>query len=107
MALTRRAFLKSTTAGLGFPAAWSQQSRTVANGGLRVQLIRNATCVISYGGKTLLLDPYLSDAGTMPAFANTPNPRPNPLVALPVPAADVVRGIDATFLTHLHVDHWD
>lgn len=63
--------------------------------------------MIRYGGRTILLDPFLSDAGSLPAFNNTPNPRPNPLVPLPVPAAQILNGIDATLLTHLHVDHWD
>jgi L-ascorbate metabolism protein UlaG (beta-lactamase superfamily) len=70
-------------------------------------LLRNATCRIEYGGKTLLLDPFLSDPGVLPAFNNTPNPRPNPLVPLPIPAKQAVSGIDATLLTHPHVDHWD
>lgn len=56
---------------------------------------------------SILLDPFLSPAGALPAFNNTPNPRPNPLVPLPIPAAQVVNGIDATLLTHLHVDHRD
>ena len=89
------------------PSHSSQQNVATTNAGAGVQLIRNATCLIRYGGKTFLLDPYLSDAGASPAIANTPNPRPNPLVALPVAAADVVRGIDATLVTHTHNDHWD
>jgi L-ascorbate metabolism protein UlaG (beta-lactamase superfamily) len=105
--LTRRTFLKSTAAGVALPRGWSQQRAAAAANDVRVQFIRNATSVIRYGGSTLLLDPYLSDAGATPALANTPNPRPNPLVALPAPAADVVRGIGATLLTHTHFDHWD
>lgn len=104
----RRSFLKSIAGiafGLAAPAASAQ--RGPATPGLRLRLIRNATCVIGYGGKSILLDPFLSDAGALPAFNNTPNPRPNPLVPLPAPAAQIVTGIDATLLTHLHVDHWD
>jgi len=108
MPLTRRSFLKSTAAaGLVLPGGRSQQNVSAPDAGAGVQLIRNATCLIRYGGKTLLLDPYLSDAGASPAIANTPNPRPNPLMPLPVAAADVVRGIDATLVTHTHNDHWD
>jgi L-ascorbate metabolism protein UlaG (beta-lactamase superfamily) len=119
VALTRRSFLQSTTsavASLAIPARVSQQNAAPPDsaGGpgspgnnVRVQLIRNATCLIRYGGKTLLLDPFLSDAGVLPAFNNSPNPRPNPLVPLPVPAAQIVTGIDAVFVTHTHVDHWD
>lgn len=110
MPLTRRAFLQSTatmTMGLAVPALASRQDGATAASEVRIQLIRNATCRIRYAGRTLLLDPWLGDAGTMPAVNNSPNPRANPLVPLPVPAAQVVAGIDATLLTHTHFDHWD
>ena len=112
--MTRRDFLTAATASaLVAPpssaraGAAAQPRGTNATGPVRLQLIRNATAIIRYGGKTLLLDPFLSPAGALPAFNNTPNPRPNPLVELPMPAAQVVAGIDATLLTHPHVDHWD
>ena len=38
---------------------------------------------------------------------NTPNPRRNPLVDLLRARADVVAGVDAVLLTHLHQDHFD
>jgi len=106
MPVTRRSFLKSTAAASVAIPSWSRISAQT-NAGASVQLLRNATCRIQYGGKTILLDPYLSDAGAGPAIANTPNPRPNPLGPLPIPAADVVRGVDATLVTHTHNDHWD
>ncbi len=109
MAVTRRSFLQSTTGaamGLALPARFAPQNAAPSDN-VRIQLMRNATCVIRYGGKTLLLDPFLSDVGVLPAFNNSPNPRPNPLVALPIPAAQIVNGIDAVFITHTHVDHWD
>jgi L-ascorbate metabolism protein UlaG (beta-lactamase superfamily) len=110
MPTTRRSFLRSASSaavGLAVPASSWQRERTATTGALRIQLIRNATCLMQYGGRTLLIDPFLSDAGALPAFNNTPNPRPNPLVPLPKPATEVVKGVDATLLTHLHVDHWD
>ncbi|MGE3957598.1 MAG: MBL fold metallo-hydrolase [Vicinamibacterales bacterium] len=107
MITTRRTFLKAAAAlPLTLPAA-GQDRNAGGSTGARLRLYRNATCRIEYGGKTFLLDPFLSDAGALPAFNNTPNPRPNPLVPLPVPAAQVVAGVDATLLTHPHVDHWD
>lgn len=112
--MTRRDFLTATTASavLAPPSTAGVRSATQARGAnaagpARFQLVRNATAIIRYGGRTLLLDPFLSPAGALPAFNNTPNPRPNPLVELPIPAAQVVAGIDATLLTHPHVDHWD
>jgi L-ascorbate metabolism protein UlaG (beta-lactamase superfamily) len=93
--------------GLAVPSAWMPQDRTPAGPAVRIRLVRNATCIIRYGGRTLLLDPFLSEAAALPAFTNTPNPRPNPLVPLPMAASAVVDAIDATLLTHTHVDHWD
>jgi L-ascorbate metabolism protein UlaG (beta-lactamase superfamily) len=110
MTLTRRHFLKSTTGATvaaAIPAAWLPQGGAAPAGEARMQLLRNATSRIRYGGRTLLLDPWLSDAGAMPPVNNSPNPRPNPLVSLPIPAAQVLAGIDATLLTHTHFDHWD
>lgn len=74
---------------------------------VRVRLIRHATCVIRYGGRTLLLDPLLSDVGAQPPIARSPNQRPNPLLPLPVPATRVLDGVEACLVTHTHSDHWD
>jgi L-ascorbate metabolism protein UlaG (beta-lactamase superfamily) len=74
---------------------------------MRLRLIRHATLVVEYGGCRLLVDPMLDDVGARPPVVNTPNQRENPLVPLPEPAAEVVRGIDAVLVTHLHADHWD
>lgn len=115
--MTRRDFLTVATAAtgtalVGAPVTASASGVEQTRGAnttapARLRHIRNATAIIRYGGKTLLLDPFLSPAGALPAFNNTPNPRPNPIVELPMPAAQVVAGVDATLLTHLHVDHWD
>ena len=74
---------------------------------MRVRLIRHATLVVDVAGHRLLVDPMLGDAGTMPALEDTPNPRPNPLVGLPMPVADVLAGVQAVLITHLHEDHFD
>lgn len=108
--MNRRSFLHSTaTAGLGLalthrsrPLRAAQPDPTV-----RVRLIRHATLTIHYGGRTLLVDPMLGDPGVMPPIARSPNPRPNPLVPLPVPAARVLDGVEAFLVTHTHSDHWD
>lgn len=112
--MTRRDFLTATTASALVAApltagvrGGAQARGANATGPARLQLVRNATAIIRYGGRTLLLDPFLSPAGALPAFNNTPNPRPNPLVELPMPAAQIVAGSDATLLTHPHADHWD
>jgi L-ascorbate metabolism protein UlaG (beta-lactamase superfamily) len=74
---------------------------------MQVTQIRNATLLIAYAGKTLLVDPLLADQGAYPGFAGTANSHlANPLVDLPVPLATLF-DVDAVLVTHLHADHWD
>src|SRR4051794_6756056 len=70
-------------------------------------LIRNATLLVDMGGRRLLVDPSLDPAGARPPIPNTANPRPNPLVELPRSADELVSGLDAALVTHLHADHLD
>jgi L-ascorbate metabolism protein UlaG (beta-lactamase superfamily) len=70
-------------------------------------LLRNAAAILSYGGSTFLIDPCLDPAGARPPVANTPNPKPNPLVELPAGWEDAVAAVDAMIVTHLHMDHFD
>ncbi|MBZ5718864.1 MAG: MBL fold metallo-hydrolase [Acidobacteriia bacterium] len=74
---------------------------------MRIRLIRHATLAIEYSGHTLIVDPMLDEGGTRPAIENSPNPRNNPLVALPMPAPEVLTGVEAVLVTHTHSDHWD
>jgi L-ascorbate metabolism protein UlaG (beta-lactamase superfamily) len=74
---------------------------------MRLRLIRHATLIVEYGGQTLLVDPMLDDVGARPAIVNSPNPRPNPLVPLPIPAEEVAKDTTAILVTHTHSDHWD
>ena len=68
-----------------------------------LRLLRHATLALEYAGTTLLVDPMLGEAGSMPPIPNTPNDRRNPLVDLP--DADLTH--DALLVTHLHRDHLD
>ena len=72
-----------------------------------VQLIRNATLRIEFGGSRFLVDPMLDPAGARPSVERSPQPRRNPLVELPMPPEQVMDGIDAVLITHLHADHFD
>jgi L-ascorbate metabolism protein UlaG (beta-lactamase superfamily) len=103
MPLDRRTFLQSAAAlALAAPGRGATQARRA-----RLRLVRHATLIIEYAGRTLLVDPLLADAGTLPPVSRTANQRPNPLVPLPAPAASLVAGVDAVFVTHTHSDHWD
>jgi len=110
MKMDRRSFLQSSaSAGIGLAVTYGTSALDAAQPSttVRVRLIRHATCVIHYGARTLLVDPMLGDQGTMPPIARSPNPRPNPLVPLPLPAAGVLNGVEAFLVTHTHSDHWD
>jgi L-ascorbate metabolism protein UlaG (beta-lactamase superfamily) len=74
---------------------------------MRLRLIRHATLIVEYKRHTILVDPMFDDPGTRPAIQNSPNPRNNPLVPLPIAAEEVLQGVDAVLVTHTHSDHWD
>ena len=81
------------------------QNRRVS--ALSLTLVRNATLLLELDGRRVLVDPMLDDVGARPPVEDTPNPRRNPLVPLPRPAAELVGGLDAVVVTHLHRDHFD
>src|SRR5262245_61490688 len=74
---------------------------------MRLTLVRNATLLLELGGKRLLVDPALDDAGARPPIDNTANPLRNPTVGLPMAAEELVSGLDAVLVTHRHRDHLD
>ena len=77
---------------------------------MRLRLLRHAASVVEYAGLRFLLDPMLAPAGAMDPVANSPQPRRNPLVPLPVGEAelrDILESLDAVLVTHTHRDHFD
>ncbi|UBV45423.1 MBL fold metallo-hydrolase (plasmid) [Deinococcus taeanensis] len=71
---------------------------------MRLQLIRNATLRLTYAGQTLLIDPSLAELHSQPALAGRSL---NPTVPLPMPAQDVIQGVELVLVSHLHRDHID
>jgi L-ascorbate metabolism protein UlaG (beta-lactamase superfamily) len=73
---------------------------------MELRLIRHATFLLSFGGVRLLVDPVLSPAGAMPPIDNSPQPRRNPLVELPINESELT-AVDGVLSTHTHRDHFD
>lgn len=71
---------------------------------MKLQLIRNATIKLYYGGYCLLLDPYLGKKGSGPSYAGKKN---SPTTDLPLKEQEILKGVDAVVLSHLHSDHFD
>lgn len=73
---------------------------------MKITQIRNATLKITYGNRVFLIDPWLQDVGAVPPFGKQ-NTIPNPTVPLPLPVFDIIKGVDAYIVTHVHPDHFD
>jgi L-ascorbate metabolism protein UlaG (beta-lactamase superfamily) len=71
---------------------------------MRIQLIRNATLRLTYHGQLFLIDPYFAPRHTLPSYADK---SPNPLVDMPMPINDIMAGVQAIIVSHLHTDHFD
>lgn len=77
---------------------------------MKLQLLRNATQVLTVNSKTILIDPMLAPKDTYEPFMNTNTTLRNPLVDLPVNEEELnllISKTDAVLLTHIHPDHWD
>ena len=67
-------------------------------------MVRNATLLIEYNGKKILVDPMLSPKGAIESWAGI---QTNPTVDLKMPVNDIVKGLDLVMVTHTHDDHFD
>src|ERR687898_3492573 len=70
---------------------------------MRVQLIRNATLKMNYGGATILVDPYFAPRHSLPSFTGR---SPNPMTELPVSTDAILDGVELVIVSHLHTDHF-
>lgn len=73
------------------------------NSNSQIQLIRNATMKFTYAGKVFLTDPMLSKKGEIQSFAGIAS---NPTVELPLSMEEILSGVDAVIVSHLHPDHF-
>jgi L-ascorbate metabolism protein UlaG (beta-lactamase superfamily) len=73
---------------------------------MKIQLVRHATLLLNIKNKRVLVDPMLSQAGTMDAIPDVNNSNRNPLVKLPI-EPDILVNVDAVLITHIHRDHFD
>lgn len=71
---------------------------------MKIRLIRSATVLLEYAGKKIIIDPYLSAKHALPSYTGKSR---NPLVDLPCEATEVLAGLEAAFISHLHSDHFD
>ena len=84
---------------------------------MKIRQIRNATLRVRFGGVEFLIDPWLVSKAEGFTFGQSPfasevvDPAQldivMPMCELQIPLADVLSGVDAYVLTHLHPDHFD
>jgi L-ascorbate metabolism protein UlaG (beta-lactamase superfamily) len=73
------------------------------------QQIRNATVKVTFSEKVFLVDPWLEDKGEN-EIIESPDPKKNslsnPMIDLPIPIDEILEGLDACIVTHIHLDHF-
>jgi L-ascorbate metabolism protein UlaG (beta-lactamase superfamily) len=77
---------------------------------MKLQLLRNATQILSVNGKHILIDPMFASKDTFDPLPAAPGTPRAPLVDLPINEDEllaIISQIDAVLLTHIHFDHWD
>lgn len=76
----------------------------------KIRLLRHATLIIEINNKKLLIDPMLSEKGSLEPVQNCGNEIRFPMVDLPFDRLElngILDNIDAIVISHLHRDHWD
>lgn len=74
---------------------------------MEITQIRNATIIIKYNDKKILIDPWLMPKEYMEGFNTGVNAQERqPRVDLPF-SIEKIADVDAVIITHIHPDHWD
>lgn len=73
---------------------------------MQLRLIRHATLLLRYAGRTILVDPLLAPARTYRSLTLGASSARNPTCALPCPQEELLSP-DLLLVTHLHLDHFD
>jgi L-ascorbate metabolism protein UlaG (beta-lactamase superfamily) len=71
---------------------------------MQIRLIRSATLTVELAGIRLLIDPWLAAKGAGKSYSGRGR---SPLVDLPCPVGELLEGMDAVLVSHLHSDHFD
>lgn len=71
---------------------------------MQIRLIRSATLVVQVADVRLLIDPWLASKGEGKSYSGR---GPSPLVDLPCRVEELLNGIHAVLVSHLHSDHFD
>lgn len=100
-----RAIVEHTERSGSLGGVMAAATRVGEDVGMHVRLIRNATLRLSYGGVELLIDPMLSVRHAIRAMGDAPER--NPIIDLPCSIDEVIDGVDAVVVSHLHPDHFD
>lgn len=77
---------------------------------MRIHYLRNATLLIEWNNKKILVDPMLGVKDSLDTVPNAANSIRNPMTDLPLDDAalkQLLSSLDAILVTHRHRDHWD
>jgi L-ascorbate metabolism protein UlaG (beta-lactamase superfamily) len=74
---------------------------------MKIHQLRNATVVLELGKHRVLVDPMLARKGELPPLRLFGATQRNPLVELPVSAADILESITHCLITHCQRGHFD
>lgn len=69
-----------------------------------IQLVRNATLILQYGGHKILVDPMLSPKGAIESWAGIAK---NPTVEIQMPMHQITDSVELVLVSHTHADHFD